>query len=274
LEDSAKTANADAAPRPFLFEHSFDVDREAARKRKAEEEKPPEPTFSKEELEAAREAGYADGHSAGFQEASSNLEAKTAQLVAALGERLPPLSDEQALANDRLLRDGARVAATITRKILPSYTAKHGTDELAALVTRCLETLISEPRIRVRVEPGQVDPITRHLDSAVSASGFDGRFLVEADEAMGPSDCRLTWQNGGLERVEADIWREIDTAVADYLGDDPGDAGGDETAFAPGDAQAPEESEEGTENDSTIRGGAEAETAEMPTGMPDPLEDR
>lgn len=270
MEDSAKTANADATPRPFLFEHSFDVDREAMRKRKAEEEQPPEPTFSKDELEAAREAGYADGHSAGFQEASSNLETETARLVAALGERLPPLSDEQAIANDRLLHDGARVAATIARKILPSYTAKHGTDELTALVTRCLETLISQPRIHVRVEPGQVEPITRHLESAVSASGFDGRFLVEADEAMGRSDCRLTWQSGGLERVEADIWREIDTAVAEFLGDAPGN----ESEGAAADAQVPDDTEEVAESDSTARGGTEAKTAEMPTDMPDPLEDR
>ena len=288
MENSAKTANADTAPRPFLFEHSFDAEREAARKRKAEAEKPPEPTFSKEELDAAREAGYAAGHSAGLQEESSSLEAKTTALVAALGERLPPLSDEQAEANDRLLRDGARVAVTIARKILPAYTAKHGTDELSALVTRCLEALISQPKIHVRVVPEQVEPITRHLEAAVSASGFDGKFLVEADETMGPSDCRLTWQNGGLERLEAQFWRDIDTAVTDYLGEamDDVDAPGAASAEGPElSAAAPETSEsESSETDARAPDDTEitraagdnaaAETAETPAESPEPLEDR
>jgi flagellar assembly protein FliH len=278
LEDTAKTANTDAAPRRFLFEHSFDVDHEAARKRKAEEEKPPEPTFSKEELEAAREAGYADGHSAGLQEASTSLEARTAQLVAEIGERLPPLSDEQAQANDRLMCNGARVATTIARKILPSYTAKHGTDELATLVTQCLETLINEPRIHVRVASEQVEPITRHLETAVSASGFDGRFLVEADDTMGPSDCKLTWLSGGLERNEADIWRNIDAAIAEYLGDTP--AGAADTSQATDASPAAETavSDESMPDDAadntTKRDDTEAEAMEEPADMPEPLEDR
>lgn len=307
MDNPAKTANADTAPRPFLFEHSFDAEREAERKRKAEAEKPPEPTFSKEELDAAREAGYAAGHSAGLQEASSNMEAKTAALVAALGERLPPLSDEQAAANERLMQDGARVAVTIARKILPTYTAKHGTDELTALVTRCLETLISQPRIHVRVEPEQVEPITRHLEDAVSASGFDGRFLVEADETMGPSDCRLTWQSGGVERIEAEFWRDIDAAVTEFLGepmadaDAPAEATADvraeasesqtnessdthpatapleETESAAAVAETPEgepQAPDDNEIEPTTSDGVAAETAEPPTDMPDPLEDR
>lgn len=283
MEDSTKTADTDATPRPFLFEHSFDVDREAARKRKAEEEKPPEPTFSKEELKAAREAGYADGHSAGLQEAAAGLEAKTAQLVAAIGEQLPPISGEQAKANERLMHNGARVAVTIARKILPSYAAKHGTDELTALVTRCLETLISQPKILIRVAPHQVGPITQHIETAVSASGFDGRFLIEADDAMGPSDCRLSWQSGGLERSEADIWRDIDAAVADYLGDAPGgpeDSTGDDTLQTADAGPAAEEpvadmpAPENAADDNTTGGGAETDATEIPADMPAPLEDR
>lgn len=277
MEDSAKTANTDATPRPFLFEHSFDADREAARKRKAEEEKPPEPTFSKEELDAARAAGYADGHNAGLQEAATSLEAETAQLVAAIGEQLPSISGEQAEANARLMRSGARLAATIARKILPSYTAKHGTDELTALVTRCLETLVSQPRIVVRVEPGQIEPITQHLETAVSVSGFEGRFLIEADDTMGPSDCRLSWQSGGLERSEADIWRDIDAAVAAYLGDAPGDTEGGTGDDAPQTADTAAEAiaadtpaPDCAADDNTTGDGAETDATEMPA----PLEDR
>lgn len=302
MEDTVKTADPDTPPRKFLFDHSFDVERKSERKRKAEEEKPPEPTFSKEELEAARQDGYAKGMTAGAQEAASRLEAATRELLENIGGQLPALSADQAQANDRLQRDGAKVAATIARKILPGYAAQHGTDELTALVTQCLRTLVSQPKIVVRVSPSQVGPITEHLESATAASGFDGRFLIEADDSMGPSDCRLAWQGGGLERSEADIWKQVDAAIEDYLGPEP--AAEDAAAPAPGNAAEATESAgtpetvTGVENhassdpgdDGTAAPHASAEApeapiettadthtetpTEIPADMPDPLEDR
>lgn len=304
MEDTAKPAGEKTAPRRFLFNQSFDVERQSTRKRKQEEEKPPEPTFSKEELEAARQAGYEEGRTAGLQEAGAGLEAATADLVKAIAEQLPMISTEQAASNDRLMHDGARVATIIARKILPAYAVKYGTDELESLVTQCLRSLVDQPRIVVRVEPAQVAPITQHLENAVSSSGFDGRFLVEADETMGPSDCRLAWQGGGLERRESDIWRDIDAAIGAYLGDAAAGDGPDATVEAdmPDTAEVtadPEalEAKTGadgqvggeTDNDGTtpapeagsvdVQAESPDETAgDMPAGdnagAPDPLEDR
>lgn len=289
-----KTAERDMTARKFLFDHSFDVERKSARKRKAEEEKPPEPTFSKEELEAARQDGYAEGRAAGAQEAKSGLEAATADVVEEICRQLPALSTDQSAANDRLMHDGAKVATTIARKILPSYTARHGTDELTALVTRSLQSLVDQPKIIVCVSPSQMAPITEHLEAAASASGFDGRFLVEANETMGPSDCRVTWQGGGLERCEPEIWQQIDSAIEEYLGatstvEDaaPKEPESDTPAM---ETVSTMETEPGTENlasdgsdndgsapadtNAEIPGPSIETTTEMPTEMPDPLEDR
>ena len=289
-----KTAERDTTARRFLFDHSFDVERKSARKRKAEEEKPPEPTFSKEELEAARQDGFAEGRAAGAQEATSGLEAATAGVVEEICRQLPALSTDQAAANDRLMHDGAKVATTIARKILPSYSARHGTDELTALVTRSLQSLVDQPKIIVCVGPSQVAPITEHLETAASASGFDGRFLVEANETMGPSDCRVTWQGGGLERCEPEIWQQIDAAIEEYLGaapivenTAPRESESANPAMETVSAAEPESGTENLASDAVDNGApipADAgeenpdpsieTTTEMPTDMPDPLEDR
>ena len=275
MENRAKTTTPQEAPSRFLFDQSFDIAPRSAKKRKPEEEKPPEPTFSREELEAARQDGYEKGRIAGSEEVSAGIESEIGRLVAVIGEQLPVLAAAQAAANERLLHDGARLATTIARKILPAYTARHGMEEVGALITQCLQTLIDQSKITVRVGAPYVDAVREHLDSAASASAFDGRFLVEADETMGASDCRVLWQGGGLERREADIWRQVDAITENFLPGlaeeapggmtDTDDREPDISAAAPDDMEA--DQSPAAEDDQT-------NATEAPAGAPDPLEDR
>lgn len=211
-------AKPQAEARRFLFEQSFDVARRSAKKPKPEDEKPPEPTFNAQQLEEARLQGYREGRLAGNEEATSSSEAEIARLVTDIAGRLPALCAAQAEANDRLQRDGATLMAAIARKILPAMVERNGLDEIEALLATCLRTLIDQPKIVVRVGARHSENIATHLADAAAASGFDGRFMVEADDTMGPSDCRISWQSGGLERRAEAIWQQVDAAVGRYLG--------------------------------------------------------
>jgi len=274
VNNRAKAERSQAAPERFLFDRSFDLNARPAKKPKPEEEKPPEPTFSREELEAAQQDGYAQGHAAGVAEASAGLESEIARLIAAIGDKLPTLSSAQVAANERLLHDGARLATVIARKILPAFTARHGMEEVGALMRNCLETLIEQPRITVRVGAPYVDTVRAQLDSAASASAFEGRFLVEPDEMMGPSDCRIVWQGGGIERNEADIWRQVDAATEKYLAELAGDTGDDERDDEIIVADADPAPENAVESPAPTVDDERMNAAETPSGVPAPLEDQ
>ncbi len=280
-------AKPQAEARRFLFDQSFDVARRPAKKAKPEDEKPPEPTFSAQELEEARQQGYREGRLAGNEEAASSSEAAVARLVADIAGQLPALSTAQAEANDRLLHDGAALVSVIARKILPALVEQNGLNEIEALLATCLRTLIDQPKIIVRVSAEHSANITAHLSAAAAASGFDGRFMVEADNAMGPSDCRVSWQSGGLERRAKDIWRQIDAAIEGYLGAPPPageDAGTSQPETPDGDQQGSDAEDAGAEtapaaDRATDDGGqpaapALAESAEAPVKALDSLEER
>jgi flagellar assembly protein FliH len=227
-----------AKPRPearrFLFDHNFDAARKPAKKLKPEDEKPPEPTFSRAQLDEARQQGYEQGRAAGVAEATAGAEAEIARLVAGVAEALPGVAAAQDEANGRLMHDGATLVAAIVRKILPSLVARNGLDEIDALLDRCLRTLIDQPKIIVRVAPSHVEELKARLAAAASASGFGGRFMIETDDGLGPSDCRVSWQSGGLERRSEDIWRQVETALDGYLGSP--ERPGAEAAEAPAEA--------------------------------------
>lgn len=245
MESNAKMAKPQPETRRFLFDKSFDAARRPAKKPKPEDEKPPEPTFSRQQIDEARQDGYEQGRLAGAEEAASGTAAEIARLVAEIAGVLPAIAAAQAEANVKLMHDGATLMASIARKILPSLVARGGLDEIDTLLEQCLRTLIDQPKIVVRAAPGHAEALETNLAAAASASGFDGRFMIETDDAMGPSDCRVSWQGGGLERNAADIWRQVEIALDDYLSRGDGESAG--RRALPADTEPPVEALETSE---------------------------
>jgi flagellar assembly protein FliH len=237
VDQDARLMTEEKSARRFLFETSFDTDPEVEAQKEQEEELPPEPTFSQEELDAARQEGYRDGHDAGLAAALGSTEAAIAAHLKSIWSLLPRIEQAQAAANEKLSRDGVSLATTVTAKILPTLAMRHGADEIEALVTDCLARLIEEPKITVSVGPDAAGALAGKLDELVEKSGFEGRFVVRTDAEMGPADCRLEWGDGTAARNLDAVWTEIDAAVARFLSIDDGAPEIDDTEDSDGTGQ-------------------------------------
>ncbi len=238
--------------RKFQFDESFDVDTPHGHGHghgygygRAEDVPepvaPPPPTFSEEELAAAREAGfregiatghnagreqgYAEGRAAGLEEGAAAARAEMAGTDAALA----------AHALDRIARgvmglfvayeagsvmrsdQPVHVALAIVRKLMPELARRNGLAEIEALVRACLTELMDEPRLIVRVATDTIDLVREHLDATVANCGFDTKLLIVGDPDLAPGDCRVEWAEGGSERDTARLLADIEDCAARLL---------------------------------------------------------
>ncbi len=205
----------------FLFETSFDKEQseraKAAAAAKAAAEQPPAPTFSEEELEAARQTAFAEGKAAGLAEAEG---AQTERLATAV-EGLPPLFAQlgEALAADAdaLRCETLEAALTVVRKLFPQLARDHGLEEIRAVVDACLERLRDEPRMVIRCADADLDALRACIERSTAQSGFEGKLVFLADERLLAGDLRVEWADGGAERDQAGLWKDIDTVIARAL---------------------------------------------------------
>ncbi|MGD1880338.1 MAG: hypothetical protein ACFB13_22900 [Kiloniellaceae bacterium] len=214
----------------FLFNTSFDMEKSPAVKaeeapKAAAVEPPPAPTFSEEELEAARQAAFAEGKADGLAEAEANQANRLAEAVAELPPLFDRLAQDLAAQADGQRRETLEAAITVVRKLFPHLAREHGLDETRAVIEQCLERLRDEPRLVIRSADEDLDALKEHIEASAAHSAFDGKLVFLADDRLAPGDLRLEWADGGAERDQAGLWKEIDTVIDRALAPAPNGKG-------------------------------------------------
>ena len=176
-----------------------------------EEEAEPEPeviipSYSAEELEEAREKGFAAGQRAGREAAQADSEAQIAAALAAITGSLHDAREAAAATASELAEGVTRLLLQGLASLAPALCARHGESEVAAVMALVLPVLRTEPRITVRVNPTLEDGIRARL------ARFDAELVarvavIAAD--LPPGDVRIGWRDGEAVRDTTAIWRGI-----------------------------------------------------------------
>ena len=205
-----------AAPHKFLFDRSFDLP-DAARAVPHKLAPPPEATFTKADVEAARTAGFADGRRETLAEMAQSIDARAAAAIEALAstieEALQLRQDAAAAAQSRALE----TVRAIMRKAVPALCRTASLLELETLVSECVREAFDEPRIVLRVADGVFDAMQQRLAAITGPAGFAGKVVMLADDSLDLADARVEWAEGGAERDTKRLLRDIDGALARAL---------------------------------------------------------
>lgn len=216
---------AEALVRRFLFAYDFEHPPQEPERvpdhvidAQIEETDPepiaPPPLFSEEDLEAAREEARVLGHAQGLKDAEDSALHFQAQALERVAEEIGSMRVLQAEANAETHRMAAALAIAVVKKLLPRFSAESGAGEIEALVEDCVPHILNEPRLILRVSPMHTEAIRRRIEMLARDRGFEGAVVVMEDEAIGPADCRLEWNNGGAERDVASLFQRIEDIVA------------------------------------------------------------
>lgn len=195
----------------FLFDTAFDEPNGAA---DGEEETP---TFSEDDLAAARQDGFEAGRQDGMATAQAQIERHVADAITVIRDRLEQLAAERDAVFAEMTESGLAVATAIARKIAPDYCRKNALGEIESLIGECLGGLSEEPRIAIRVADDLLDGVSERLSAIAEQAGFAGNIAILNDPGMDRSDCRVEWAEGGAERSLAQLLQNVDAAVARSL---------------------------------------------------------
>lgn len=218
----------------FLFDRDFDdldilreiVEQEVEEleQAKAEVEEPAVPvvpTFSEEELAAARKQAYEKGKHDGIAEALAGIEQRTAAVLDKVTHNLEALFATQTRDNEATARDAAQLALAVARKLFPKLYETHGLGEIVGVTEAILANLIREPRLVVLVSDANAEPLRHRLTDFLTKRGFAGALEIRGDAALGAADCKIEWMGGDAARDTTVLFAEIESIVERHVGKMP-----------------------------------------------------
>ncbi len=196
-----------ALPQKFTFDVSFDHLGTPSARSLAERR------FTRNELEATRQAALAEGHAAGLAEAAQGAQSLSADALAKIAAGLAALLAAQDAATADTQRRALAAMQTIVAKLVPGLAAKDPLAEVEAFATKCLHEVIDEPRVVLRVAQEIYELLRERLDALADAAGYAGRIVLLADDAIAAGDARIEWADGGAERNLAGQCAELDALL-------------------------------------------------------------
>ena len=96
------------------------------------------PTFSEEDIAAARQQGFNDGKIEGSQEAQESIENEISQALETIGQKLTEIFKIQDLVNEALSKDAVALSLAVGRKLFPKLNEEHGLGEITSMVESVL----------------------------------------------------------------------------------------------------------------------------------------
>ena len=216
----------------YLFDTDF-TDPNTVRAQKRVEEVPEieVPVFSEDDVVAAREHGYEAGIAAGKAQATVSIEQRIEDLLSNTTEQFHALNTIVENRQFLVSQDVATLSGAIASKVIGKQTDEQRVDLISSLVQGCISKLYQVPEITMQV----ANDLTDDLRTRFAASDLTIAVTIVGEPGLSGSDFRLLWNGGGGERIEAEIWREVEGILERHLdATAPTEAKQDET---PSDAQ-------------------------------------
>ena len=166
--------------------------------------------YSREELDAARDEGMC----AGAAQERTTSERLGAEALTAISERLPLIAQQQATALEAYAKEATAVALAIARKVAPHLMRQQPEVEVEGMIADCLQQVLDEPRVVVRVSDALLDGLKERIDEIAAGCSFAGNIVLLADASLTGSNCTVEWADGGAERDTDAIWAQIESRIA------------------------------------------------------------
>jgi len=182
-------------------------------------DKQPEPepevvSYSEEQLALAKSQSHAQGRAEGMTEAQAAQEKRLADLVDNLIGMIETLIAAEERREVENMMQATKLALRVTHKLLPQFAQKSALEEIERVIVETLDVRKDEPRIAVTVPTQHLDALKARVDDLALQRGFAGKLILIADDAMGPSDCRVEWADGGAERLYERLFAQIEGEFA------------------------------------------------------------
>ena len=169
------------------------------------------PPLTTDDIDAAREAGLAEGMQAALASALLTQAQLHSTAIQSLTDALRGGQVMLKVVASRHAAECVRMTLAVLQAAVPAVMGKHAGYETEAVLQALTPSLVYEPELRVRVSPQLVDDLRETLAECLQGSATV--LSVAADSSLVAGDVHVAWKGGQAKRDCTSAWSAIRSAL-------------------------------------------------------------
>ena len=171
------------------------------------------PTFSEEDLNAAKQIALKQGIQEGKAEVMSGIEREIASSLDTISLKLESLMQVHKKWSEAINKDTLRLAHAIMKKLAPQITRNGELNEVERTIRHAFEFIDKQPKVLIQISQHLTLPLQEKIDLITSRANFDGKVVLIVNKELTGDDCRISWDSGEMERSMSTTWGQIDKII-------------------------------------------------------------
>ena len=100
----------------------------------------------------------------------------------------------------QLENQALELAREVVVKLVPSIEKENAAALVAEFLSKNFKNFKNEAKLSFYFNPDIIKPMQETIARLANINDFEGKISLHKDASLSVSDCRIEWENGGVER--------------------------------------------------------------------------
>ena len=174
-----------------------------------EPEEPEVITFNEDEVAQKVQAAESQAYQKGFSEGKQTEEAASGHLLQKIETTLEALFSQQEEMRRTMSEDFRKLALSIVTKLVPTLQNEQAEAVIKKFLEDNFKNFSQEAKLSFYFNSAVIAQAQQILAELARKYDFEGKITLHKDNSLGQSDCRVEWDNGGVERNSSALQSEV-----------------------------------------------------------------
>ncbi len=169
--------------------------------------------YTEEEFQEAMVKAEEVAYNRGLEEAKNSSLEKQNILLEDIKNQLMTIFTSLDDKKTDMEKDTLNFSVNLVRKILPTLEKERAEKEVKNFLAENFANFSSQEALSFSFNPDTISKVADSIGRLAEQNDFEGKISVHKDVSLGPSDCRVEWKSGGVERKSSNVLDKVTNLI-------------------------------------------------------------
>lgn len=180
-----------------------------------EPEEPPVKTYTQDELDSAVTAAEQKGYEKGFRLAQEDAEKGISVLLGNIDAKLAEVFINAGEMQKQVEQQYMALNRAVFQKLLPNLLEEQCVEIVNKFIADNFANFRAEAKLSFYLNPEVIGQVQEQIAKMAHVHDFEGKIALHKDEKLAKADCRIEWENGGVEHLSNKLLEKVDNLLED-----------------------------------------------------------